>query len=189
MQPEIVLLAAAAAPLAAAAFPIGLAHRAGVDRRQAEDGWHGLWRMAEIAFQFWTLDAPAAAATTYAVTLPFDALFELRAHAARRLWRTVAGRTPGEPFRVMPTQLRRLHTSRLRALDGRQAGASYREIAEVLLGFRGTKSDFESDPRKNQARRLAADASQLMRGGYRVLLHYPIKLERREAQHSAPGPA
>ncbi len=132
--------------------------------------------MAEIAFQFWTLDAPAVAATTYAVTLPFDALFELRAHRGAPPLAHHRRPTPGEPFRVMPTQLRRLHTLRLRALDGRQAGASYREIAEVLLGFRGTKTDFESDPRKNQARRLAADASQLMRGGYRVLLHYPIKL-------------
>jgi len=79
----------------------------------------------------------------------------------------------------MPPQLRRLHTRRLRALDAHQHGDSYRKIAEVLLGFRGTKEDFESDRRKNQARRLVADADGLMRGGYRTLLYYPIKLKRR----------
>ncbi|MFX9257458.1 DUF2285 domain-containing protein [Acinetobacter baumannii] len=50
-----------------------------------------------------------------------------------------------------------------------------RTIAEVLLGFRGTKEDFENDPRKNKARRLVAHGIKMMRGGYRLLLHYPIK--------------
>jgi hypothetical protein len=54
-------------------------------------------------------------------------------------------------------------------------GESYRTIAEVLLGFRGTKEDWEADPRKNQARRLVAHGLRMMRGGYRLLLHYPIK--------------
>ena len=48
-------------------------------------------------------------------------------------------------------------------------------IAEVLLGFRGTKEDFENDPRKNKARRLVAHGIKMTRGGYRLLLHYPIK--------------
>ena len=61
----------------------------------------------------------------------------------------------------------------------RQCGESYRTIAEVLLGFRGTKTDWEGDPRKNKARRLVASGQRLMRGGYRTLLHYPIKLPRR----------
>jgi hypothetical protein len=58
-------------------------------------------------------------------------------------------------------------------------GESYRTIAEVLLGFRGTKEDFESDPRKNKARRLVAHGIKMMRGGYRLLLHYPIKPDKR----------
>jgi len=52
---------------------------------------------------------------------------------------------------------------------------SYRSIAEILLGFRGTKEDFESDPRKNKARRLVSHGIKMMRGGYRLLLHYPVK--------------
>jgi hypothetical protein len=75
----------------------------------------------------------------------------------------------------MPAQLRRFHTRSLRALDARLRSESYRTIAEVLLGFRGTKEDWEIDPRKNQARRLVAHGLNMMRGGYRLLLHYPIK--------------
>lgn len=75
----------------------------------------------------------------------------------------------------MPTQLRRFHILSLRALDARLRGESYRVIAEVLLGFHGTKEDWEGDPRKNQARRLVAHGLKMMRGGYRLLLHYPIK--------------
>lgn len=40
----------------------------------------------------------------------------------------------------------------------------------VLLGFRGSKEDFENDPRKNKARRLVAHGIKMMRGGYRLLL-------------------
>lgn len=79
----------------------------------------------------------------------------------------------------MPAQFRELHILTLRALDARQCGESYRTIAEALLGFRGTKTDWESDPRKNKARRLVASGQRMMRGGYRTLLHYPIKLARR----------
>lgn len=71
------------------------------------------------------------------------------------------------------------HILTLRALDARLRGESYRTIAEVLLGFRGTKEDFESDPRKNKARRLVAHGIKMMRGGYRLLLHYPIKPDKR----------
>lgn len=57
-------------------------------------------------------------------------------------------------------------------------GESYRTIAEVLLGFAGTKEDWESDPRKNQSRRLVAHSLKMMKGGYRLLLHYPIRPPR-----------
>jgi hypothetical protein len=78
-------------------------------------------------------------------------------------------------FRNIPGQLRQWHILSLRALDARLRGESYRTIAEVLLGFRGTKEDFESDPRKNKARRPVAHGIKMMRGGYRLLLHYPIR--------------
>jgi hypothetical protein len=45
----------------------------------------------------------------------------------------------------------------------------------------GATTDWESDPRKNKARRLVAYGQRMMRGGYLTLLHYPIKLRRRES--------
>ncbi len=77
----------------------------------------------------------------------------------------------------MPAQTRRFHILSLRALDARLRGESYRTMAEVLLGFRGTKEDWEIDPRKNKVRRLVAHGIKMMRGGYRLLLHYPIKTD------------
>jgi hypothetical protein len=174
-----VLLSATASALASAAAPVDLTHLPGLDLRRADDGWHGLWRAGGTVHQFWLAEKPPDAAAAYTLTLPFDNLFELRAHAARRLWRALHGRSPGRPFRAMPDQLRELHILTLRALDARQCGESYRTIAEALLGFRGSKTDWESDPRKNKARRLVASGQRMMRGGYRTLLHYPIKLPRR----------
>ncbi len=156
---------------------VTLAHLDGLDLRRASDGWHGLWQVDGIAHQFWLPEAVPDAATIYAVTLPMDGFLELRLHAARRLWRSLARRSPGPAVGVLPNQLRQWHILSLRALDARLRGESYRTIAEVLLGFRGSKEDFENDPRKNKARRLVAHGIKMMRGGYRLLLHYPVKLD------------
>lgn len=154
---------------------VALAHLDGLDLRRATDGWHGVWQVGDIAHQFWLPDAVPDAAAFYAVTLPMDSFLELRIHAARRLWRSLTWRRPGPPIGVLPDQLREWHILSLRALDARLRGESYRAIAEVLLDFHGTKEDFEGDPAKNKSRRLVAHGIRMMRGGYRLLLHYPIK--------------
>ncbi len=154
---------------------VTLARLSGIDLRQARDGWHGIWHVDGVTHQFWLLEAAPNAAAFYAVTLLMDSFLELRAHAARRFWRSLTGRAPGPDFRALPAQLRQWHILSLRALDARLRGESYRAIAEVLFGFRGTKEDWEVDPRKNQARRLVAHGLKMMRGDYRLLLHYPIK--------------
>ncbi len=156
-----------------------LAHLSDLDMRRAADGWHGIWQVDGVSHQFWLPEAVPDAAAFYAVTLPMDSFLELRAHAARRFWRSLNGRAPGPDFRAVPAQLRQWHILSLRALDARLRGESYRTIAEVLLGFRGSKEDFENDPRKNKARRLVAHGIKMMCGGYRLLLHYPIKPGKR----------
>jgi Uncharacterized conserved protein (DUF2285) len=168
-----VLLSAASSEGGSAAAPVDLTHLPGLDLRRADDGWHAMWGAGGIVHQFWLVEEPSDTAAAYGVTVPLDALF------SRRLWRALNGRSPGRAFRAMPDQLRQLHILTLRALDARQCSESYRTIAEALLGFRGTKTDWESDPRKNKARRLVASGQRMMRGGYRTLLHYPIKLPRR----------
>lgn len=154
---------------------VTLAHLDGLDLRRAVDGWHGIWQVDGVAHQFWLPQAVPDAAAFYAASLPMDSFLELRAHATRRFWRALSGRPAGPDYRALPAQLRQWHILSLRALDARLRGESYRAIAEVVLGFRGTKEDFEVDARKNKARRLVAHGIKMMRGGYRLLLHYPIK--------------
>jgi len=79
----------------------------------------------------------------------------------------------------MPDQLRDLHILTLRALDARRCGESYRTIAEALLAFMAPRLIGKAIRAKNKARRLVASGQRMMRGGYRTLLHYPIKLPRR----------
>ncbi|RAZ72900.1 DUF2285 domain-containing protein [Mesorhizobium atlanticum] len=56
----------------------------------------------------------------------------------------------------------------LRALDGSVAGASYRDIAEVLIGHTRVRADW-TDPRdhlRDRTRRAVTRARVLMNGGY-----------------------
>ncbi|MCC7482826.1 MAG: DUF2285 domain-containing protein [Hyphomicrobiales bacterium] len=57
-------------------------------------------------------------------------------------------------------------------LDGRQAGASYRDIAVALFGPDRVNEDWNAggDHLKNRIRRAAQRGNFLMQGGYRVLL-------------------
>ncbi|MFT9113841.1 MAG: DUF2285 domain-containing protein [Acetobacter malorum] len=91
----------------------------------------------------------------------------------------LVGRPEGRWAHDLPRQTRDRHILMLRAFDGRADGASYRKLAEVLLGFRGRNADWDNDPRKNQVRRLVTDGRYYVRGGYRDLLRYPIQLFER----------
>jgi hypothetical protein len=157
--------------------PIDLAaHIRKLDLRQAADGWHCLWRTRGVTHELW-LAADTLDVTVFCIApLPWDVVRELRLHAVRSFWRSYKGKAPGREYRPLPATIRDWHTLSLRALDARQRDESYRTIAEVLLGFRGTKEDWESDSRKNQARRLAENGMDMMLGGYPLLLRYPIAL-------------
>ena len=162
-------------------MPIVLPRLPGVAARSAVDGTgHGLRRESGGEYRFWLANAPPEGPTGFVVILPLDMLFELRAEAALRFWLALAGRPPGDRRHDLPTQTRDRHILILRALDAKLAGASYRVIAETLLGFHGwSKNDWEVSPLKNKVRRLVADGLFYMRGGYRELLHYPVRLPRR----------
>ena len=163
-----------------AAMPIRLSELPGLDVRVAAGGtWHGVWRTISADYRFHLAIQPSSEAATYVVVLPLDRFLELRADAIVRFWLALQGRPPGDRRHDLPAQTRVRLTLVLRALDGRLTGASYRDIARVLLGFRGGKADWDSDPRKNQARRLVADGLRLMHGGYRALLVYPVRLPHR----------
>ncbi|KDE19148.1 hypothetical protein AZ09_13895 [Acetobacter aceti 1023] len=160
-----------------AVMPINLAELPDLVVRQDDgEAWHGFWRSGPSSHQFWLPTRPVDGPATYVVILPLDKFLELRAEAVLRLWRALFGRPEGRRPHDFPQQTRDRHILMLRALDGRAAGASYRKLAEGLLGFRGRKADWENDPRKNQVRRLVADGRYYVRGGYRDLLRYPFRL-------------
>jgi len=68
-------------------------------------------------------------------------------------------------------QSQKLRTA-VRTLDGRLAGASYRDIAVALFGRDRVKDDWNTsgDHLKNRIRRAAQRGTFLMERGYRVLL-------------------
>ena len=121
--------------------------------------------------QLWMLaDAPPTA--PLAAVIPFDAHLPQRIAAALHLWQGLTGSAP-TPVAPLTTQQRRRLILMLRALDGWQANASYREIAAVLLDplvRSQSRREWLTSPHRAQSIRLVKDAIRRMRGGYRDLL-------------------
>jgi hypothetical protein len=138
--------------------------------RQASDGWHVLLRIGDVEHRLW-LKQPPAADASYAAELVLDGDFEIRSHAARRLWLALNGHHAGPAFEKLSPQRRQRLALALRALDARVEGNSYREIAEGLFGPRRVpERAWKSDDLRNRTIRLVRDGIALMRGGYRALL-------------------
>jgi hypothetical protein len=114
--------------------------------------------------------------TPLSLLLPLDALFEDRAWAAQRLWAQTRGQPP-PPLGLTLQQRDRL-AQMLRAVDGRDDGASHRRIAEVLFGAdRVPRGDaWKGSDLRSRTLRLVADGLTLVCGGYRRLL----RLRRRQ---------
>jgi hypothetical protein len=111
------------------------------------------------------------------VLLPLDRLFEVRAAAALRLWRGLAGRRLGRRRpATLPAARRDRLVLALRALDGRLAEASYREIAEALFGAtRLPERGWKTHDLRDRTVRLVRRGIAMMQGGYRRLLRYPFR--------------
>jgi hypothetical protein len=149
---------------------LSLAEMSAGEIRQAFDGWHVLLRIRGLEHRLW-LKEPPVADSAYAAELPFDEGFEIRAHAARRLWRALNGRPAGPAFHELSLQRRQRLALALRALDGRIEGNSYRAIAEGLFGAkRIPERAWKTHDLRNRTIRLVQTGFALMRGGYRELL-------------------
>lgn len=111
-----------------------------------------------------------------AVLLPLDRLFEIRAAAALRLWRALAGRRPGPDPGTLTSDRRNRLILALRALDGRLSGASYPKIAAILFDAAPiSKRDWISHELRDQTGRIVRLGFSMMRGGYRRLLLHPYR--------------
>jgi hypothetical protein len=138
--------------------------------RQASDGWHVLLHVRGVEHRLW-LKEPPVAGSAYAAELALDSDFEIRSHAARRLWRALNWRPAGSAFQELSLQRRQRLALALRALDGRIEGNSYRVIAEGLFGAtRIPDRAWKTHDLRNRTIRLVQTGFALMRGGYRTLL-------------------
>lgn len=117
------------------------------------------------------LPAGLQPATPLEVLLPLDDLFEDRAWAAQRLW--AVARDQPVPSGLTAQQRDRLALM-LRAVDGRDDGASHRQIAEALFGTdRVPRGDaWKGSELRSRTLRLVADGFALVRGGYARLLRW-----------------
>lgn len=108
-----------------------------------------------------------------AVLLPLDDSFHIRAEAALRFQRRLSGRAAGPlPRALALTPRHRLRLVRMvRALDGRSAGATYREIAGVLFDTSWqSATEWKTSSIRAQTIRLVKDGQTMMHGGYLRLL-------------------
>ena len=147
-------------------------------RRQANDGEH--WIISDSQGRFpLLLMGGIDSDTPVASVIPLDANFAARADAALRLWRLLTGQRYRPPDPLTRLQRQQLVLA-LRALDGHLAGATYREIAEVLFGTARvpTGSSWKTHDLRGRTIRLVRTGLKLMRGGYLDLLR-SIRRRRR----------
>ena len=112
----------------------------------------------------------AAAANPLAALIPLNSSSPARSAAALRLWRMLSQghlqRAPDPLTRQRRQRLRRA----LRALDGRFAKATYRELAQVLFSGPQDPDHWKTHELRDRTIRLVRTGFDLMRGGYRALL-------------------
>ncbi|MER9439754.1 DUF2285 domain-containing protein [Mesorhizobium sp. M0618] len=143
------------------------------------DELHILWP-ASIGTNNLVTDIRSGATEFNAIVLPLDAAFETRLDAARRFWRALNGRPSGSAYGALPKQAKTRHTLNLRAHDARRAGATYREIAEVLLSRESiAPRDWRDHHLRHKVRAILRRADSLVAGGYRDLLFYPHSRSRK----------
>ena len=143
---------------------------ADADIRHTDDGWHVVLRISGVVHRIWLTGAPRSD-VFYSLNLPLDDQFDVRALAALRLWRSLIGRTPGDDPSGLTAQRRERLIQALRALDGRNDGATYRDIAGALFGAgRIPERAWKTHDLRGRTIRLVATGYDMMRGGYRKLL-------------------
>ncbi|MER8785105.1 DUF2285 domain-containing protein [Mesorhizobium sp. M1006] len=151
----------------------------GVDAVWKADELQILWP-ASTGTNNLVTDIRSGATEFNAIVLPLDAAFETRLEAARQFWRALNGRPPGSAYGALPQQTKERHILNLRAHDARRAGATYREIAEVLLSRDPiAPRDWRDHHLRHKVRAILRRADRLVAGGYRDLLFYPHSRSRK----------
>jgi hypothetical protein len=135
------------------------------------DGRHVVLRDLLGYHRVWLRDLRAGVGM--AAIIPLDESMLLRVAGLLRLQRRFAGKAPGPVPRGwdLTARLRQRLILMVRALDGHQAQASYREIALALYGPAAVaRYPWKTSSIRGQTIRLVKDAVATMEGGYRKLL-------------------
>jgi len=112
----------------------------------------------------------AARAAPLAAIIPLDGDTLDRLTALERLWRSIVQPETAPPPRLTPQRRRRLRHM-LQAVDARAAGASHRQLAQVLFGeARIAAEPWKTSALRDTTLRLARDGAALVDHGYRKLL-------------------
>lgn len=153
-------------------------------RKRLTLGEAGLTLLAEVSAQRLrvSLAADLVDGAAYAVTVPLGPGLRGQLDAFTAQAQALEGHAPvAAPVRAA-TRAALLHLRALQALDGAQAGASHRDIAQALFGLEAVTLRWQADGElRGQVRHLLRRAEAYMKGGYLVL----AGVERTAAQ--APG--
>lgn len=136
--------------------------------RRAQDGIHHLLDPGlQVRLQLLQADPDAKALVAI---VPLDQDGFARLNAIYRLLAQLHGRTIPADKRL--TRQKRLRAKRmLQAYDGRLAGASQREIAEVVFHLSGiTRDEWQSASERFAVMALLRDANRMVEGGYLRLM-------------------
>jgi len=112
----------------------------------------------------------AALAAPLAAIIPLDGDTMARLAALERLWRSIVQPAASPSPRLTPQRRRRLRHM-LQAVDARAAGASHRQLAQVLFGeARIAAEPWKTSALRDTTLRLVRDGAALVDHGYRKLL-------------------
>jgi hypothetical protein len=138
---------------------------------KGDDGRHIVLQDPQGAHRVWLRDVRIG--TGLAALIPLDEGVLLRVAGLLRLQSRLAGGFVGPVPRAweLTARLRQRLVLMVRALDGHQAQASYREIALALYGHAAVaRYPWKTSSIRGQTIRLVRDAVFTMEGGYRRLL-------------------
>jgi hypothetical protein len=137
--------------------------------RHAPGGTFVLVRDGSIQHRLW-LPGPPQVGARLAAIIPLNATTSPRAQATLRFYRHLARGRASAPSAFPRQRLRRFALT-LRALDGRNTGASYRAIAEGLHGTQLVAAEaWKTSSIRDTTIRLVRSGIAMMRRGYRKLL-------------------
>lgn len=141
-------------------------------RKRLALGSAGLTLLAEVSAQRLcvSLADDLADGAAYACTVPLGPGLRGQLDAFNAQARALEGHAPAAAPVWAATRAALLHLRALQALDGTQAGASHRDIAQALFGLEAVALRWHDDGElRAQVRHLLRRAEAYMSGGYLLL--------------------